>query len=69
MRNRVIVHLLPEERAALLEMSSADVRPPEAQIRYLLVSEAARRGLLSQKNNTGACEFADRSASVITATN
>lgn len=35
----------PEERRVLLEMSKQDVRSPYDQIRYLILSEAAKRGL------------------------
>jgi len=45
--NRIIVHLMPEESAALSAMVVQDTRTPRDQLRYLLVSEAKRRGLLT----------------------
>ena len=45
MRNRIIVHLLPGEKEALQAMAEQDTRPPAAQIRHLLVTEAAKRGI------------------------
>jgi hypothetical protein len=45
--NRIIVHLMPEESAALSAMVAQDTRTPRDQLRYLLVSEAKRRGLLT----------------------
>jgi hypothetical protein len=45
--NRIIVHLMPEESAALSAMVAQDTRTPHDQLRYLLVSEAKRRGLLT----------------------
>lgn len=55
MQNRVIIHLLPEERAALQRMADEDVRPPNETIRFLLINEAVKRGLLNAiKANTGA---------------
>ncbi|RIK36216.1 MAG: hypothetical protein DCC55_27960 [Chloroflexi bacterium] len=54
MRNRVIVHLLPSERAALLQMAEHDFRPPNEQIRLLIISEAQRRGILPTNDNTNA---------------
>lgn len=44
--NRIVVHLLPDEQAALSRMVEADVRPPAIQLRYLLTEEARKRGLL-----------------------
>ena len=38
----------PQERQALLEMAKQDVRAPNEQVRYLIVAEAIRRGLLHQ---------------------
>lgn len=46
MRNRVIVHLSPNERVALQQMAEHDFRLPNEQIRLLIVNEAARRGIL-----------------------
>lgn len=46
MMNRIIVHLMPEESAALSAMVAQDTRTPRDQLRYLLVNEAKRRGLL-----------------------
>jgi hypothetical protein len=46
MMNRIIVHLMPEESAALSAMIAQDTRTPRDQLRYLLVNEAKRRGLL-----------------------
>jgi hypothetical protein len=51
MKNRLIVYLLPEEKEALNRMSENDVRPPDAQLRFLLVNEALRRGFLSTNAN------------------
>ena len=45
--NRIIVHLMPEETAVLSAMVVQDTRTPCDQLRYLLVSEAKRRGLLA----------------------
>jgi len=45
MRNRLIVYLSSEEWAALDTIAKEEVRPLEAQLRFLLVSEAARRGI------------------------
>ena len=50
-KNRVILHLLPDERAALQRMSEDDVRPPAAMLRYLVNREAQARGLLPTKND------------------
>ena len=44
-RNRVIVHLSPTELEALRHLGAIEVRPPDDQLRYLLVNEAKRRGL------------------------
>jgi hypothetical protein len=49
--NRITVHLLPDEQAALSRMVETDVRSPDAQLRYLLVEEARRRGLLPTGKN------------------
>ena len=46
-RNRVIVHLSPTELEALRHLGAIEVRPPDDQLRYLLVNEAKRRGLLT----------------------
>jgi hypothetical protein len=55
MKNRLILYLLPEEREALMRMAESDVRPPDAQIRFLLINEAVRRGFLtSDKSNSDA---------------
>lgn len=54
MANHLIVHLSPEERRLLLRLAKTDVRPPHDQIRYLIVNEAQRRGILPTNNNTGA---------------
>lgn len=56
MKNRLIIHLLPDEREALQRMSEQDVRPPDAQIRFLLVSEAVRRGFLTGSTNSKSAE-------------
>ena len=45
--NRIIVHLMPEETAVLSAMVVQDTRTPCDQLRYLLVNEAKRRGLLA----------------------
>lgn len=45
MQNRVIVHLLPNEKEALQMMSNEDVRPPDQLIRWLVLKEAKRRNL------------------------
>jgi hypothetical protein len=44
----------PEERRLLLEMAKQDVRSPYDQLRYLIVSEATKRGLLSSPTNSDA---------------
>lgn len=49
--NRIIVHLMPEESAALSAMVAQDTRTPRDQLRYLLVSEAKRRGLLADPSD------------------
>ena len=46
-RNRVIVHLSPAELDALRHIGAIELRPPDDQLRYLLVNEAKRRGLLA----------------------
>ena len=47
MQRAITLHLSPQERAALLSMAIQDIRPPNDQLRYLLVNEAKRRGLLA----------------------
>ena len=47
MQRPITLHLSPQERTALMSMAIQDVRPPNDQLRYLLVSEAKRRGLLT----------------------
>lgn len=46
-RFRVSADFLPDERDALDALCKADYRPTAEQIRWLVVSEAQRRGLLS----------------------
>lgn len=53
--NRIVVHLLPDEQAALSRMVEADVRPPAIQLRYLLTEEARRRGLLPKMSDCAVC--------------
>ena len=47
MNRALIVNVHLAERRALLEMSKQDLRAPHDQIRYLIVEEAIRRGLLN----------------------
>ena len=42
----VKLQLTPGERRALEEMAASNYRRPSDELRYLLVSEAKRRGLL-----------------------
>lgn len=61
MTKQITVDLSPQERAALLDMAIQDIRPPNEQLRYLVVSEARRRGLLdppSAKNEGSAVVLA-----------
>jgi hypothetical protein len=48
----------PEERRALLEMSKQDLREPWDQMRYLIVAEATRRGLLPDTNRDAGYDLA-----------
>lgn len=43
---RITVPLSDEERKALAQMASAEMRDPRAQIRWILREEAERRGIL-----------------------
>ncbi len=59
MVNRIIVHLSPEEREALQDLAVHDVRSPADQVRYLVVEEAKRRGMLPiQKNRDAGYDLA-----------
>ncbi len=49
MVNRIIVHLSPEERETLQHLAVHDVRTPADQVRYLVLEEAKRRGLLTKE--------------------
>jgi hypothetical protein len=51
MVSRLTLTFEPDLRDALQEMSEADYRPPKEQIRYLVIAEARRRGLLPSKNS------------------
>lgn len=42
---RLTITLDQEEREALTRLAQADVRPPKEQLRFLLRSEAEKRGL------------------------
>lgn len=57
MRNRIIVHLSPNERTALQQMAEHDFRAPNEQVRLLIVTEATRRGLLVATGHTDATEI------------
>lgn len=54
MVSRLTLTLEPDLRDALQEMSDADFRPPKEQIRYLVVAEAMRRGILPSRNSKSA---------------
>ena len=43
---RITVPLSDEERSALAQMASQEMRDPRAQIRWILREEAERRGIL-----------------------
>lgn len=51
MVSRLTLTFEPELRDALQEMSEADYRPPKEQIRFLVIAEARRRGLIPVKNS------------------
>lgn len=51
MVSRLTLTLEPDLRDALQEMSETDFRPPKEQIRYLVVAEAMRRGILPSRNS------------------
>ncbi len=53
MRNRLIVYLSPGERQLLQRMAIEDIRPPDDQIRYLIVNEAIKRGITENQSATG----------------
>lgn len=50
-RYRVPVDFPENERAVLAALCSQDYRPPEDQVRYLVIQEARRRGLLDPPRN------------------
>jgi hypothetical protein len=50
-KKALMVNVPPIERRALLEMAEQDIREPHDQIRYLIVAEATRRGLLPKEAN------------------
>lgn len=45
--NRIIVEMLPEEKAVLRALVDSDVRTPRDTFRWLLVEEGRRRGWLT----------------------
>jgi len=45
MTKRLTIDLTEDERQALVKLAEADLRPAQDQIRFLLRSEAERRGL------------------------
>jgi len=55
-RYRVPVDFPEHERAVLATLCSQDYRPPEDQVRYLVIQEAKRRGLLEDPPPTLANE-------------
>ena len=59
MRNRLIVYLSPGERQLLQRMAIEDIRPPDDQIRYLIVNEAIKRGITENQSATGGSLDAD----------
>jgi hypothetical protein len=48
-RMRITILLEPKEAKALVQASSAEVRQPREQARYMLLTELIRRGLLPQQ--------------------
>ena len=65
--NRIVVHLLPEEQEALSRMVETDVRPPAIQLRYLLVEESRRRGLLPKMNDCAGTVSQATTGAIVTA--
>lgn len=53
-RYRVTADLSESERNALEALCVGDYRPPSEQLRWLVVAEAKRRGLLPQENHNDA---------------
>ncbi len=45
MLRRLTITFTQEEREALARLAQADVRPPKEQLRFLIRSEAEKRGL------------------------
>lgn len=50
MHNRLYLFLDAPVATALRKMSEADLRPPKDQIRFLILAEAQRRGLIGKNN-------------------
>jgi hypothetical protein len=59
MSRALTINVSPAERQALLEMSKQDIRAPYDQLRYLIVAEATRRGLLQPTKNDAGFVLAD----------
>lgn len=53
-RSRVTVDFFAHERDVLQELCEQDMRPAQEQLRWLVLSEAKRRGLQLSKNSNGA---------------
>lgn len=72
MVNRLTVTFSDDIGSALAKMSTADCRPPRDQIRYLVINEAIRRGIVvsdvfSSKNANGAGVRQDMTSTAIAA--
>ena len=67
MPRRLTVLLNKYEDKALLEMAKQDVRPPWEEVRWLLIKEAERRGLLTaeKSENGGAKDSEAQRAAVL----
>jgi hypothetical protein len=50
-KSRVTVDFFAHERDVLQSLCEQDVRPPQDQLRWLVLNEAKRRGLQSPENS------------------